>query len=97
APRRTGSHSSRCHSSSRIHSRMARAGLWPPQGPHANARLRADARRRDGRVRQELAAGGGAMTNHDEEPAPLPALGWAVVFTILLGAAVAMFVLVLIR
>jgi hypothetical protein len=29
------------------------------------------------------------MTSHDEEPAPLPALVWAVVFTILLVAAVA--------
>jgi hypothetical protein len=28
--------------------------LWPPPGPHADARLRADARGRDGRVRQEL-------------------------------------------
>jgi hypothetical protein len=36
------------------------------------------------------------MTNH-EEPAPLPALVWAAVFTILLVAAVAIFVLVLIR
>jgi len=35
------------------------------------------------------------MTNHDEEPAPLPALVWAVVFTILLVAAVAIFALVL--
>ena len=31
------------------------------------------------------------MTNHHEEPAPLPALVWAVVFTILLVAAVAVF------
>src|SRR5262249_46500274 len=60
-------------------------------------RLRADARGRDGRVRQELAAGVAPMTNHHEEPAPLPALVWAVVFTILLVAAVAIFVLVLIR
>ena len=37
------------------------------------------------------------MTNHDEEPAPLPALVWAVVFTILLVAAVAIFVLVVLR
>jgi hypothetical protein len=37
------------------------------------------------------------MTNHHEEPAPLPALVWAVVLTILLVAAVAIFVLVLIR
>ena len=37
------------------------------------------------------------MTNHHEEPAQLPALVWAVVFTILLVAAVAIFVLVLIR
>ena len=58
-------------------------------------RLRADARGRDGRVRQELAAGVPPMTNHDEEPAPLPALVWAVVFTILLVAAVAIFALVL--
>jgi hypothetical protein len=34
------------------------------------------------------------MTNHDEEPASLPALVWAVVFTILLVAAVAIFALV---
>jgi hypothetical protein len=56
-----------------------------------------DARGRHGRVRQQLAAGVGAMTSHDEEPAPLPALVWAVVFTILLVAAVAIFALVLIR
>jgi len=37
------------------------------------------------------------MTNHHKETAPLPALVWAVVFTILLVAAVAIFVLVLIR
>jgi len=36
------------------------------------------------------------MTNHHEEPAPLPALVWAVVFTILLVAAAAIFALVLI-
>jgi hypothetical protein len=56
-----------------------------------------DARGRDGGFRQELAAGVAPMTNHDEEPAPLPALVWAVVFTILLVAAVAIFALVLIR
>ena len=33
------------------------------------------------------------MTNHYEEPTPLPALIWAVVFTILLVAAVAIFAL----
>ena len=33
------------------------------------------------------------MTNHDDVPAPLPALVWAVVFTILLVAAVAVFAL----
>jgi hypothetical protein len=32
------------------------AGLWPPRGPHADPRLRADARGGDGGVRQELAA-----------------------------------------
>ena len=37
------------------------------------------------------------MTNHHEEPAPLLALVWAVVFTILLVAAVAVFALVLSR
>jgi hypothetical protein len=37
------------------------------------------------------------MTNHCEKPAPLPALAWAVVFTTLLVAAVAIFALVLIR
>jgi hypothetical protein len=37
------------------------------------------------------------MTSHHEEPTPLPALVWAVVFTILLVAAVAIFTLVLIR
>jgi len=48
-------------------------------------------------VREELAAGVAPMTNHHEEPAPLPALVWAVVFTILLVAAVAVFALVLSR
>src|SRR5262245_39756676 len=52
------------------------------------------ARGRDGCVRQELAVGVAPMTNHHEEPAPLPALVWAVVFTILLVAAVAIFALV---
>jgi len=56
-----------------------------------------DARGRDGGVREELAAGVASMTNHHEEPASLPALVWAVVFTILLVAAVAIFMLVLIR
>ena len=65
------------------------AGLWPPRGPQANALLQADARGRDGGVRQALAAGVAPMTNHHEEPTPLPALVWAVVFTILLVAAVA--------
>jgi hypothetical protein len=37
------------------------------------------------------------MTNHHEGPAPLPALVWAVVYTILLVAAVAIFAFVLIR
>jgi hypothetical protein len=36
------------------------------------------------------------MTNHDDVPTPLPALVWAVVFTILLVAAVAIFTLVLV-
>jgi len=36
------------------------------------------------------------MTNHHEEPAPLPAMVWAAVLTILLVAAVAIFMLVLI-
>jgi hypothetical protein len=49
------------------------------------------------REREELAKGVAPMTNRHEEPAPLPALVWAVVFTILLVAAVAMFALVLIR
>jgi hypothetical protein len=49
----------------------------------------------DGGVREELAKGVAPMTNHHEEPAPLPALVWAVVFTILLVAAVAIFALVL--
>jgi len=62
--------------------------------PHG---LRVDARGRDGGVRQALAAGVAPMTNHHEEPTPLPALVWAVVFTILLVAAVAIFALVLIR
>jgi len=61
------------------------------------APLRRDARGRDDRVREELATGAGPMTNHHKETAPLPALVWAVVFTILLVAAVAIFVLVLIR
>jgi hypothetical protein len=64
---------------------------------HADLRLRADARGRDGSIREEMAAGVAPMTNHNEEPAPLPALVWAVVFTILLVAAVAIFTLVLIR
>ncbi len=59
--------------------------------------VRADARGRDGGVREELAKGVAPMTNHHEQPAPLPALVWAVVFTILLVAAVAIFALVLIR
>jgi hypothetical protein len=33
------------------------SGVRPPQGPHPNARLRAGARGRHGRVRQELAKG----------------------------------------
>jgi hypothetical protein len=37
------------------------------------------------------------MTNHDERPAALPALVWAVIFTVLLVAAVAIFALVLVR
>jgi hypothetical protein len=44
-----------------------------------------------------LAEGVAPMTNHDDVPTPLPALVWAVVFTILLVAAVAIFTLVLIR
>ena len=57
-----------------------------------------DARGRDGGVREELAAGVAPMTNHHhEEPAPLPALVWGVVFTILLVAVVAVFALVLSR
>ena len=55
------------------------------------------ARGGDGGVRQKLAAAVAPMTNHHEEPAPLPALVWAVVFTILLVAAVAVFALVLSR
>jgi hypothetical protein len=38
-----------------------------------------------------------AMTNHDDMPARFPALVWAVIFTILLVAAVAIFALVVIR
>jgi hypothetical protein len=37
------------------------------------------------------------MTNHDEQPAALPALVWAVIFTLLLVAAVVLFTLVLVR
>ena len=37
------------------------------------------------------------MTNHHEESTQLPALVWAVVFTILLVAAVAILALVLMR
>jgi hypothetical protein len=73
------------------------ASVRASRRPHTNARLCRDARGRDGGVRQELAAGVALMTNHHEEPAPLPALVWAVVFTILLVAAVAIFALVLIR
>ena len=36
------------------------------------------------------------MTNHDEQPAALPALVWAVIFTLLLVAAVVLFALVLV-
>ena len=46
---------------------------------------------------QSLAGELAPMTNHHEEPAPLPALVWTVVFTILLVAAVAIFALVLVR
>jgi len=37
------------------------------------------------------------MTNHDEQPAALPALVRAVIFTLLLVAAVVLFTLVLVR
>jgi ABC-type transporter Mla subunit MlaD len=37
------------------------------------------------------------MTNHDDMPTRFPALVWAVIFTILLVAAVAVFALVLTR
>jgi hypothetical protein len=37
------------------------------------------------------------MTHHDDMPTRFPALVWAVIFTILLVAAVAIFALVLIR
>jgi hypothetical protein len=60
-------------------------------------RLRGDARGRDGGVREDVAAGVGAMTNHDDMPTRFPALVWAVIFTVLLVAAVAIFALVLIR
>jgi hypothetical protein len=53
------------------------------------------ARPRDGGVRQELAAGADVMTNNDDMH--FPALVWAVIFTILLVAAVAIFTLVLTR
>jgi hypothetical protein len=46
---------------------------------------------------KKLAAGVGAMTNHDDVPGQFPALVWAIIFTILLVAAVAIFALVLIR
>jgi hypothetical protein len=59
--------------------------------------MKADARGCHGRVREELAAGADAMTNHDDMPTRFPALVWAVIFTILLVAAVAIFALVLIR
>jgi hypothetical protein len=62
-----------------------------------NSRLCGNAQACHRSIREELAAGVAPMTNHHEEPAPLPALVWAVVFTILLVAAVAIFVLVLIR
>src|SRR6516162_9493662 len=41
----------------RRHAVAVDAGLWLSRGPDANARLRADARGRDGGVREELAAG----------------------------------------
>ena len=76
---------------------MVSSGNLERRGWVSAARLRVDARGRDGGVRQALAAGVAPMTNHHEEPTPLPALVWAVVFTILLVAAVAIFALVLIR
>jgi hypothetical protein len=74
----------------------------PPPPPRRIARtptqrLRGDARGRDGGVREEVAAGVGAMTNHDDMPTRFPALVWAVIFTVLLVAAVAIFALVVIR
>jgi len=62
-------------------------------GARADARI--DARGRDGGVREELAAGADVMTNNDD--VHFPALVWAVIFTILLVAAVAIFTLVLTR
>src|SRR5205823_2186136 len=73
------------------------ARLRTARGSVADARLRADARGGVGGVREKLAAGVGAMTNHDDVPTPLPALVWAVIFCILLVRAVAIFTLVLIR
>jgi hypothetical protein len=44
-----------------------------------------------------VASGVAPMTNHHQQPAPLSALVWAVIFCILLMAAVAIFALVLNR
>jgi len=41
----------------RRHAVAVAAGLWPAEGPHADRRLRADARGGDGGLREELAAG----------------------------------------
>ena len=40
------------------------AGLGAPRGPHADARLRADARGRDGGVREKLAEGIAVIDYH---------------------------------
>ena len=90
------------------HTMLSWMQVWPRSNPsfsrhdsvgalfrHAEARLRADARGGDGGVREELAAGAGVMTNNDDMH--FPALVLAVIFTILLVAAVAIFTLVLTR
>src|SRR5262245_29800699 len=54
------------------------ARLWTSRGPHADARLRADARGCDGRVRQELAAGIAPGAGAHGRPCPPLGMGCAI-------------------
>jgi hypothetical protein len=60
-------------------------------------KLRADTRGRDGSVRKSGVGSSADDKPSPQEPAPLSALVWAVIFCILLIAAVAIFALVLNR